>query len=56
MVEVASVVDVVEVAQEAVEVVADAEHSHNKFRAGLEASPYLSMARQWHLYLQKEHV
>ncbi len=53
--EAANGVDVVKVAQKAVEVVADAEHSHNKFRAGLEASPHLSMARQWHLYLQQEH-
>jgi hypothetical protein len=53
--EAASKLDVVEVAQEAVEVVADAEHLHNKFRAGLEASPHLSMARQWRLYLQQEH-
>ncbi len=56
MVEVASVVDVVAVAQEAAEVVADAERSHNKFRAGLEASLHLSMARQWHLYLQQEQA
>jgi hypothetical protein len=56
VVEVASKVDMVEVAQEAVEVVADVERSNNKFRAGLEASPHLSMARQWHLYLQQEHV
>ncbi len=50
-----SKVDVVVAAQEAVEVVADVERLHNKFRAGLEASPHLSMARQWHLYLQQEH-
>ncbi len=54
-VEVASKVDLVEVAQEAVEVVADAERLHNKFWEGLEASPHLSMARQWHLYLQQAH-
>ncbi len=45
----------VEIAQEAMEVVADVERLHNKFRVGLEASPLLSMARQWHLYLQQEH-
>ncbi len=56
VVEVASVVNVVAVTQEAMEVAADTEHSHNKFRAGLEASPHLSMAHQWHLYLQQEHV
>ncbi len=56
VVEVASVVDVVAVAQEAVEVVADAEHSHNKFRAGLEASPHLSMACQLRLYVQQAHA
>ena len=56
MVEIASMVDVVAVAQEAVEAVADKERSHNKFRAGLEASPHLSMARQWCLYLQQEHA
>jgi hypothetical protein len=55
-VEVASKVDVAEVAQEAVEVVADVERLHNKFRAGLEASPHLSMTRQWRLYLQQEHA
>ncbi len=49
-------VDVVEVAQEAMEMVADAERLHNKFRAGLEASPHLSMAPQWRLYLQQEHA
>jgi hypothetical protein len=49
-------VDVMAVAQEAVEVVADAERSHNKSRAGLEASPHLSMACQWRLYLQQEHA
>ena len=38
-VEVASVVDVVEVAQEAVAVVADAEHLHTEFQEGMEASP-----------------
>ncbi len=56
VVEVASVVDVVAVTQKSVKVVADAERLHNKFRAGLEASPHSSMARQWHLYLQQEHA
>jgi hypothetical protein len=56
VVEVASVVDMVAVTQEAVKVVADTERLHNKFRAGLEASPHLSMARQWRLYLQQEHA
>ena len=56
VVEVASMVDAVAVAQEAVEVVADAERLHNKFRAVLEASPHLSMARHWRLYLQQEHA
>jgi hypothetical protein len=54
-VEVASKVDLVEATQEAMEVAADAERLHNKFRAGLEAPPQLSMALQWHLYLQQEH-
>ena len=56
VVEIASMVDVVAVAQEAMEVVADAERSHNKFSAALEASPHLSMACQWRLYLQQEHA
>ena len=55
VVEVASVVDVVAVTQEAMEVVVDAEPSHNKFRAGLEASPHLSMALQWQSYPQQAH-
>ena len=55
VVAVASVVDVVEGAQVALEVVADVGHLHNKFREGMEASPHLSMARQWRLYHLQEH-
>jgi hypothetical protein len=52
---VASVVDVVEGTWVAVEVVADAKRSRNKFWEDMEASPHLSMARQWRLYPQQEH-
>ncbi len=52
--EAASAEDVVEDAQEAVEVIVDVEHSHTKCLVGVEASPHLSMARHWRLYHQQE--